>query len=99
MYMILWRFRPRPDCIAEFEAAYGPNGDWARLFAQAEGYLGTELWKRREGADDYLTIDRWQTEQKYWLFRQRFHGPYSALDLKLQSLTDEEELLGQFDAI
>jgi hypothetical protein len=31
--------------IPAFEAAYAPDGEWARFFAQAGGYVGTELWR------------------------------------------------------
>ena len=43
MYVILWRFRPVVGQESEFERAYGPSGEWARLFRRDEGYLGTEL--------------------------------------------------------
>ena len=47
MYVILWRFRPAVGRESEFERAYGPSGQWARLFGLDDGYLGTELLLRR----------------------------------------------------
>jgi heme-degrading monooxygenase HmoA len=96
MYMILWKFRPAPDRLAEFRAAYGPEGPWARLFGQAEGFIATELWRARDNDRLFLTADRWRSEQDYWRFRQLFHDQYSALDLRLQELAAEEALIGQF---
>lgn len=99
MYMILWKFRAAPARVAEFERAYGPSGDWARLFAQADGFIATEVWRARDADNFYLTADRWRSEQDYWRFRQQFHAQYSALDLQLQGLTSEETLLGQFESL
>jgi len=41
MVTILWSFQTDPARIAEFEQAYGPDGDWARLFRRGAGFLGT----------------------------------------------------------
>ncbi len=99
MYAILWRFRPRPERAVEFEAVYGPRGDWATLFAKAEGYLGTDLLKPLDDSGAYLTIDRWESDQAYWRFRQRFHTLYSELDMRCEGLTMEEAYLGQFESV
>jgi len=48
MYVILWRFRPVVGRESEFERAYGPCGEWVRLFRREEGYLGTELLRRSD---------------------------------------------------
>jgi hypothetical protein len=59
MYVILWRFRPAVGREGEFERAYGPSGEWARLFALDDGYLGTELLLRRSDDEwrEYLTLE------------------------------------------
>jgi hypothetical protein len=41
MYVILWEFVVPPEKVGAFVAAYKTDGAWAKLFAQAEGYLGT----------------------------------------------------------
>ena len=38
MIVIVWEFRVRPGRAAGFERAYGPNGDWARLFQHGAEY-------------------------------------------------------------
>jgi heme-degrading monooxygenase HmoA len=43
MIATIWRFRVQPGKLDAFERAYGPQGDWARLFARAEGFIATEL--------------------------------------------------------
>jgi hypothetical protein len=54
MYVVLWRFRPLKDRESEFERAYGPSGEWTRLFQHGEGYLGTELLQRSDDPREYL---------------------------------------------
>lgn len=51
MFVVVWEFRVRPGQEAEFEARYGPDGDWARLFRLGEGYGGTVLLRDPGSAD------------------------------------------------
>ena len=53
---------------AEFERAYGPDGDWAQFFAGAPGYVGTELLRDVELPGRYLVIDRWESADAYNAF-------------------------------
>ncbi len=39
MYALMWEFRVSREGEAAFRRAYGPDGDWARLFAGAQGTL------------------------------------------------------------
>ena len=101
MYVAIWRFRIEQPNRSRFERAYGPDGDWARLFARHPGFLGTELLVEEEDADadgsgSYLTIDRWR-ERSDWLGFQAGHGDaYRALDRSCESLTAAEERIGAF---
>jgi heme-degrading monooxygenase HmoA len=101
MYVVLWRFRPVSGREGEFEQAYGPSGVWARLFGRDDGYLGTELLLRRsdEKSREYLTLDRWTSRSAYEAFRARRDGEYRRLDRRLEGLTEEETLLGDFEAL
>jgi heme-degrading monooxygenase HmoA len=101
MYVVLWRFRPVVGREGEFERAYGPSGEWARLFGRDDGYLGTELLLRRseDGSREYLTLDRWVSRAAYEAFRARRSGEYRRLDSRLEGLTEEETLLGAFEAL
>jgi heme-degrading monooxygenase HmoA len=53
---------------AQFEAAYGPEGEWARFFAGARGYVGTELLRDVETPGRYLVVDRWDFADAYNAF-------------------------------
>jgi heme-degrading monooxygenase HmoA len=99
MYLIVWRYQVAPNEVATFEQTYGPHGTWAKLFARANGFVATELWKLRCAPHTYIVLDRWSNEQDYWLFRQKFHAPYSELDSQCQGLTEYETLIGQVDVI
>ena len=99
MYIVLWRFRPFKDRESEFERAYGPSGEWRRLFQHGEGYLGTELLRRSDDARAYLVLDRWTSRAAYEVFRARFSGEYRQLDGRLEELTEEEAPMGTFETI
>ncbi len=101
MYVILWRFRPAVGRESEFERAYGPSGVWARLFGREEGYLGTELLLRRseDESREYLTLDRWTSRGAYEDFLTRRGGEYRRLDRRMEGLSEEETLLGAFEAL
>ena len=42
-YIVVWEFQVKAECEAEFVAAYGPDGEWARLFRRSPEFLGIEL--------------------------------------------------------
>ena len=52
----------------EFERVYGPDGDWAKFFSGAAGYIGTELLRDVELPSRYLVIDRWDSAEAYNTF-------------------------------
>jgi len=52
----------------EFERVYGPDGDWAKFFSGAAGYIGTELLRDVELPSRYLVIDRWESADAYNTF-------------------------------
>ena len=86
----------KPGSALAFEAAYGPEGDWAKLFRRAPGYTRTELLKDVDTVGRYLTIDHWRSREDFWKFREAFRGEYLALDKRMAALTVLEKLIGQF---
>lgn len=96
MYFILWEFEIAPRRAAEFQSIYSPRGEWAQLFAQAPGYLGTELLHSCDAATRFLTIDRWAREEDWANFQQKFSVPYQALDACCAGLTLNQRRLGAF---
>jgi heme-degrading monooxygenase HmoA len=96
MHVIVWRFRANPERRADFVAAYGPDGDWARLFRRGEGYIGTELLADRADPNTFLCIDRWRSEADFAAFKQLHGDAYRALDQRCEALTVEEIPLGSY---
>lgn len=98
-YLRVWRFRPLPNRIEAFEEAYGPEGDWARLFRSANGFLGTTLLKGQGEPAEYLTLDRWVSAQAYEAFRQTRHQEFTALDRHCEALTALEQEIGSYQEV
>ena len=98
MFVRTWRYRVGREAHEAFEAAYGPDGDWARLFARGSGYLGTELLGAVDRASDavftYVTIDRWRGRSDWDAFLTEYGEDYRALDQRFDDLTLDEEDLG-----
>jgi len=93
----LWQFRVAPERRAEFERRYGAGGDWAALFARADGWLGTELLADAAEPGRYMTFDRWESAAAWEAFRARFSEEYEALDRACEGLAEAEEMIGAFD--
>ena len=96
-YVRVWRFRPAPNRVAAFEEAYGPEGDWARLFRTADGFLGTTLLKGEGEPAEYLTLDRWVSARAYQAFRRARDNEFTALDGECEELTALEEEIGEYE--
>jgi heme-degrading monooxygenase HmoA len=96
-HLRLWRFEVSPELEQRFLAAYGADGDWARLFATAPGFVRTELW--RDGDGVYLTADYWRSIQAFERFQAAQGEHYRRLDAELEGVAGIETYLGGFDLI
>lgn len=99
MYVIVWQFRVKPGREAEFEKAYGPRGEWVKMFSSEKAYRGTELVRDPKDASVYMTIDRWTSQAAYDAFRAWQRAPFDALDRKCEALTVEEKRLLAGDSV
>ena len=81
---------------AAFEAVYGGDGEWARYFARAEGYLGTEMLRGADGR--YLVIDRWRSAADYDAFLSANADEYGSRNQAAMRLWLRERALGRFEA-
>lgn len=98
-YTYIWEYLVTPDKVALFEQAYGPSGDWVRLFRRAPGYIRTELHRDRSNPRRFVTVDYWESESTWVTFRSRFSEEFEALDRKCEELTTRESELGRFRPI
>ena len=93
----LWRFDVPADTEQRFIAAYRPDGDWARLFAIASGFIRTELWRAEDGS--YLTADHWLSVADFDRFQSSQGDTYRQLDIELEGIAGTETFIGAFDLV
>lgn len=93
----LWRFEVAPDTEEQFVAAYKSDGDWARLFATAPGFVRTELWQDGDGI--YLTADFWVSVEAFERFQAGSGDAYRRLDAELEGIAGIESFVGAFDLL
>jgi heme-degrading monooxygenase HmoA len=98
MYAVIWRYKVRPQAIDEFEQAYGPQGDWVRLFKLDKGFMNSELLRSTQEPDAFVTIDRWVSRDHFMAFLQRLGDAYAALDARMAGLTLMEMRLGDMES-
>ncbi len=96
LFIVAWAFHVSPERRRDFERAYGPDGDWVRLFRSGTGYLKTELHRDPENRGRYITLDFWSSREQYELFRKQAKSSYQEIDARCERLTDNEELIGDF---
>lgn len=97
MVRIIWSFLVRPEHEKQFVSNYGPNGDWAQLFAKSPAYHGTLLL--RDSSRRYVTVDSWNSLEDFETFKHQFRDDYHALDARCESLTQLEERIGVFQVV
>jgi heme-degrading monooxygenase HmoA len=97
MHVRLWQFEVLPENEERFVAAYRADGDWARLFQTAPGFIRTELW--RDGDGIYLTTDYWESVLAFEQFQAGQGEEYRRLDAKLEGIAGLETFLGAFDLV
>lgn len=90
MLVRVWEYEVVADCVADFESAYGADGDWAQLFATESGFRGTTLYRSVAASQRYLTVDLF-TDVAAWQRLLRDQGDaYGRLDALTADLTSRE---------
>jgi heme-degrading monooxygenase HmoA len=84
---------------AEFEAAYGAEGEWAQFFRQGRGYIGTELLRDVELPGRYLVVDRWESADAYNAFVAEHREEYVRRVDDTRFLYDQELRFGTFETV
>ena len=97
MIALIWRYEVRDEHRAAFEAAYGPEGDWAQLFTRSGGFRGSELLRASDGS--YLTLDVWRARADFDAFLRDHRGDYEALDRRTGAWTYAEHQLGEYEVL
>ena len=95
MFIRVWEYDVPEDRVDRFIAAYGPSGDWARLFARGGGFARTELFRSIQVVTRFVSIDWWRSEAAWHVFRESWGEAYAALDATLQPLAAGGKLLAE----
>jgi heme-degrading monooxygenase HmoA len=96
MFVVVWQFEIAEEKVPAFEAAYGPEGVWAKLFRTSPEYQSTELLRDAYIPGNYLTIDRWASEDAFRAFRKDHDQEYETLDRACDDLTSKETRIGAY---
>ena len=96
MFVVVWQFEVAEEKVAAFEAAYASDGSWAKLFSASPNHLGTELLRDAYIAGNYLTIDRWASEDDFRGFRKEHDAEYELLDRACDAITSRETRIGAY---
>ncbi len=99
MLHILWEYRVSAGKRSDFERHYNSNGAWAELFRRDPGHRGTTLLRDPEDPARYLTLDVWDDAASFHRFKQEFGEQYAALDRQMETLTESERHLGNFESL
>jgi heme-degrading monooxygenase HmoA len=84
---------------AEFERAYGPDGDWAAFFRTGRGYVGTEILRDVEQHGRYLVVDRWESRETYNAFVDANRDEYMRRVDETRFLFRQELRVGTFESV
>jgi Antibiotic biosynthesis monooxygenase len=95
-YIVVWEYQVKAECEAEFVAAYGPDGDWARLFHRSPEFLGVELLGSAGNAGRFFTLDHWSSSAAMDVFLNANATAYDVLDRRFSGLTLWERRIGGF---
>ena len=94
-HLRLWTFEVPAEAEERFVAAYKSDGDWARLFETAPGFIRTELWRSADGV--YLTADYWRSAADFDWFQANLGDRYREMDRELEGVAGVETFVGAFD--
>jgi heme-degrading monooxygenase HmoA len=97
MFLALWEFEVKSGCADRFQSAYGPQGEWVRLFRTDPSFIETRLLQDPSAPNKFTTLDFWQTRAAYESFKELNHAAYTALDKGFEKLTAFENCIGMFD--
>jgi len=99
MFVALWEFEVKPGCEKRFQKAYGPEGDWAKLFRNDSNRQETRLLHDPEHPAMFLTLDFWTSRQAYESSMAEHAAQYKRLDAAGKKLTRRERSIGWFESL
>lgn len=98
-YLIVWKYKIKPEYQGKFEFEYGSSGTWNSIFSKSKNYIGSFLHKSETDSDSYLLIDFWTNKEFYENFKESYNLDYHKLSTKFAYLYESEEKIGTFYTI
>jgi heme-degrading monooxygenase HmoA len=95
-FIVVWEFQVKAECEADFVAAYGPDGEWARLLGRSPEFLGVELLCSVDDTSKFFTLDHWSSAAGLQAFQAANATAYDVLDRRCGNLTVWERRIGGF---
>jgi hypothetical protein len=95
-YIVVWEYQVKAEWEAEFVAAYGADGDWARLFQRSPEFLGVKLLGSVGSAGRFFTLDQWSSSAAMDVFLAANATAYDVLDRRFGGYTVWERRIGGF---
>ena len=99
MFVALWEYEVKSGGEERFENAYGPDGEWARLFRNDSSYSETRLLRDPFRPAIYLTLDFWNSREAYEQFMAIHKDKYKMLDAAGEELTSKERRIGWYELV
>jgi heme-degrading monooxygenase HmoA len=99
MFVALWEYEVKPGYEKRFEEAYGPDGDWVRLFRSDSRYYETRLVRNSFRSSIYHTLDFWDSRDAYEKFMAAHKEEYKALDAAGEKSARNERRLGWYETV
>jgi heme-degrading monooxygenase HmoA len=91
MYVIIYRYDVDPAQRERFEQEYGQAGGWVSMFARADGYVGSRLYRDvDETVAGYLVLDQWDGLSAFQEFMRQRGDDYHARSATTRDLYRDE---------
>jgi hypothetical protein len=95
MYIIIWKYKVKPEHREQFIEYYKSDGEWVKFFQQDANYIGTDFLFGDE-KNEFLTIDSWISERAFRQFKEVHASQYNEIDSQCEAFTETEIFLGNF---
>ena len=99
MFVALWEYEVKPGSEERFEKAYGPDGEWVKLFRRDANYRETRLVRDAVRPEIYMTLDFWSSRETYEEFMAEHRAEYKAVDEATEDLTNNERRVGWYELV
>lgn len=89
-----WEYEVAPERVAEFEAFYGSQGLWAKLFRNSDAFIKTELFRDPDDPTRYRTGDYWKSRDSFLEFLRDHCDQYDAVAAQCSGITRDRTSAG-----